>query len=246
MSIDQKIKNLRAALAELGQDTNQWTDADLLKVTLTGASRLPRWADQTPEQRLTECVARGERPETELLGEALNQAWAEARRHENAYTMLLQTQIQEHRAVRAAARRAALADITAQAGLYLQAILNRNASPIDGVIYRAEQIPENGRMPVAQARELREAALRARWLLKGVATESAIADARKDEGVQALEALKTELRRMQTVIGDVGRTLHIRYGKTTGTLCECPGCDLIRTVHDVKEADDGAPAGLGG
>ena len=108
MSIDQKIKNLRAALAELGQDTNQWTDADLLKVTLTGASRLPRWADQTPEQRLTECVARGERPETELLGEALNQAWAEARRHENAYTMLLQTQVQERMINRVEAEQARL------------------------------------------------------------------------------------------------------------------------------------------
>lgn len=243
MSIDQKISNLRAALADLGQDTRQWSDEDLVQRVLSGGpSRLPAWADKPVEERLEELRAEADpsriQSDAELLGLALNHAWAEAQRHHNAYSMILQDLSKELRAVRTEAHRAAVADITAQAGLYLQAIIRRNAQPIDGVIYRAEQIPEDGRLPVAKARELREAAIRARSMLSGLSSSSALADAAKDEDVQALEALKTELRRVQGVIAACGRKLHAEYGKTSGFnraegfRCECVGCELIREVND--------------
>jgi hypothetical protein len=251
MSIDQKIKNLRAALADLGQDTRQWTDEDLVSRILSGGpSRLPAWADRSADGRVESLRAEYAREgldvtglsDTAVLGIELNRAWAEARRHENAYTSLLQTQVQEHRAVRTASHRAAVQDVTAQAGLYLQAILRQQAQPIDGVIYRAEQIPEDGRMPVQAARELRSAALQARWLLSGLSSTSALAEAGKDEDVQALEALKAELRRMQEAVMSAGRALHATYGQTAGRLCECPGCELIREVHD-HGSDSGVAGG---
>ncbi len=252
MNIDQTIKNLRAALADLGQDTRQWTDEDLVSRILSGGpSRLPAWADLSAEDtvaRLRESEQyRVGRPaaglsDTALLGVELNRAWAEARRHENAYTSLLQTQVQEHRAVRTAAHRAAVQDITAQAGLYLRAILQRHAQPIDGVIHRAEQIPEDGRMPVQAARELRSAALKARWLLRGLSSEAAIEEAEKDEDVQALKRLKAELARMQAAVQSAGEALHAAYGPTAGDLCVCPGCELIREVHD-HGSDSGVAGG---
>lgn len=248
MSMDQKIKNLRAALADLGQDTRQWTDEDLVSRVLSdGPSRLPEWARSgSVEDRLKPLRGRvgkdGLLSDTELLNQELNRAWAETRRHENAYTSLLQDRVKHDRAVRAAARQSAVADITAQAGLYLQAILRRNATPIDGVIYRAENLPEDGRARPTAVKELREAALRARFLLSGLSTESALADAAKDGGVQALEALKAELRRIQSVISVVGRRLHNEHGLTRGFRCECPGCELIRSVYDIGEVRDGTSA----
>jgi hypothetical protein len=243
-SIDQKIKALRKALADLGQDTRQWTDSDLVVRVLSGGpSRLPAWADKPWADRLDTLRAEHTHEGTdatglsdpELLGLELNRAWAEAQRHANAYSSLLQDRERDHRAVRTAARQGAVADVTAQAGLYLQAIIRRNASHLEGVVYRAEQIPEDGRMPVQAARELREAALRSRWMLRGLASSSALADAGKDEGVQALETVKTELRRVVRVVRTLGRELHTNHGRTTGSICECVGCELIRSVHDIPE-----------
>ena len=245
MSMDQKIKNLRAALADLGQDTRQWTDDDLVRRVLSdGPSRLPAWADRPVQERL-EMLRKEADPsriqsDAELLNEELNRAWAEARRHENAYSMLLQDQVKEHRAVRTIARQAAVADLTAQAGLYLQAILRRNASPIDGVIYRAENLPEDGRARPTEVKELRDAALRARFMLSGLSSQSAIADAGRDEGVQALETVKAELRRVTAVVQVLGRKLHDEYGRTDGPRCECAGCELIRSAYDTGEVQDGA------
>jgi len=244
MNTDQKIKNLRAALADLGQDTRQWTDHDLLKAVFRGPSRLPEWADQSPDGVLSRLRAEADPgfSDTELLLWELNRMAAESRRHENAYTMLLQDRVKHDRAVRTAAHRSAIADITAQAGLYLRAIVQRNAQPIEGVIYRAENLPEDGRAPVAQVRELREAALKVRWLMRGLVTDKSLEDARKDEGIQALEKLKAELRRVQVMVSSVGQALHRTYGRTTGETCTCSGCELIRSVHDVPEADHAASA----
>lgn len=241
MTIDQKIKNLREALADLGQDTRQWSDDDLVHRVLSGGpSRLPEWADRSGPARLETLRVELAREGTdvtglsdvELMGLELNRSWAESRRHHNAYSMLLQDQVKEHRAVRTATHRAAVADITAQAGLYLQVILRRNASPVEGVIYRAENLPETGRATPKDVKELRSAALRARFMLSGLASESAIADAGKDESIQVLDALKAELRRVQRVIGVIGKELHGEYGRTTGRMCECVGCELIREVND--------------
>lgn len=251
MSIDQKIKNLRAALADLGQDTRQWTDEDLVSRVLSGGpSRLPAWADRSADGRAESLRAEYAREgldvtglsDTAVLGIELNRAWAEARRHENAYASLLQTQVQEHRAVRTAAHRAAVQDITAQAGLYLRVILQRHAQPIDGVIHRAEQIPVDGRMPVQAARELRSAALKARWLLRGLSSEDAIEEAERDEDVQALKRLRAELAHMQAAVQSAGEALHAAYGPTAGDLCVCPGCELIREVHD-HGSDSGVAGG---
>lgn len=244
-SIDQKTKALRKALADLGQDTRQWTDADLVGRVLSGGpSRVPAWADRTAAERLEALRSEADpsriQSDAELLGLELNRAWAEARRHENAYSSLLQDRSRDERAVRTAAHRAAVADITAQAGLYLQAIIRRNAAHLEGVVYRAEQIPEDGRMPVQKARELREAALRSRWMLSGLSSSSALADAGKDGDVQALEAVKAELRRVAEVVRVAGQSLHAAHGRTTGRICECVGCELIRSVHDTgEESSDG-------
>ena len=239
MSIDQKIDALRKALADLGQDTRQWTDADLVTRVLSGGpSRLPAWAERSAAERLEALRKEADAPgrcDRELLERELNRAWAEARRHENAYTSLLQDRVRDERAVRTAARQSALADITAQAGVYLQAIIRRNASHLDGVVYRAENLPEDGRATPTQVKELREAALRSRWMLRGLSSDSALAEASKDDGVQALEAVKTELRRVLSAVQLAGQHLHNERGQTGGPRCECAGCELIRSVHDTEE-----------
>lgn len=243
-STDQKIKALRKALADLGQDTRQWTDSDLVvRVLSASASRLPAWADRPWKDRIDTLRAEHVREGTdvtglsdrELLGLELNRAWAEAQRHANAYSSLLQDRAQHDRAVRTSARQSAVADITAQAGQYLQAIIRRNASHLDGVVHRAENLPEDGRATPTQIKELREAALRSRWMLSGLASGSALADAGKDEQVQALEAVKAELRRVLSAVQLAGQHLHVEHGRTTGRICECSGCELIRSVYDTGE-----------
>lgn len=241
--MDQRIKALRDALADLGQDTRQWTDEDLLSRVLSGGpSRLPAWADRPWADRLDTLRAELTREgqdvsglsDGELLGLELNRAWAEARRHENAYASLLQHRVRDERAVRTAARQAAVADITAQAGLYIQVIIRQNASHLEGVIYRAENLPEDGRATPTAVKELREAALRSRWMLRGLASDSAIAQAGQDEDVQHLEALKAEIRRMTRAVKAAGRRLHDETSVPHAGVCECLGCELIRSVHDTE------------
>jgi hypothetical protein len=182
--------------------------------------------------------------DVDLLHREVDRLAAESRRHENSHSALLQDRVKRDRSVYAAARRSAQASVVAVAGLYLQAIIRKNASPIDGVIYRAEQLPEDGKAPVKQVRELREAALRARWLLKGMASEQAIEDAKRDEGVQVVEELKAEIRRMRDVLTEQGQRLHRDHADLGSTLgrCECPGCELIRAMDDTLEPPEAVRA----
>lgn len=248
MGMAEKIKALREAVAGLGQDTRPWTDDELVRQVLTGGPKaLPSWADLSAADRIAslreDAVRFGEDithlSDTELLNQELNRIAAESRRHENAYSSLLQDSVRNDRSIRAAAHRSATHDFTSLAGIYLQAIIRRNASPIEGVIYRAEQIPEDGRMPVTKARELREAALKARWMLRGMSSDSTIEDAQKDEGVQLAEKLRTEIHRVAQIVGAYGTKLHNQasgdHTRDEGGRCVCVGCELIRTVNDPEE-----------
>jgi hypothetical protein len=176
--------------------------------------------------------------DTELLCREIDRLAAESRRHENNYSNLLQDQVKHDRSVYAAARRSAQGDVTARAGLYLQAILRRSAHPINAVVHRASELPDDGKAPVQQVRGLKEAADQAKWLLSGmVGDRQSLEDAAKDPGVQLVDKLSDEIRRMRSFVEEKARWLHATHSsKDTvgrGGRCECPGCELVRAMDDV-------------
>ncbi|HEY6116118.1 MAG TPA: hypothetical protein VI172_09190 [Candidatus Dormibacteraeota bacterium] len=173
--------------------------------------------------------------DTELLLRQVDRAWAESRRHENNYSNLLQDQIKHDRSVYAAARRSAQGDVTARAGLYLNVILRNSARPINEVVHRASELPTDGKAPLQQVRDLKAAADNAKWLLSGmVGDRQGLESAAKDPGVQLVEKLNGEIRRLREVVMAEGRRLHAGHGhRQTGPRCECTGCELIRAIDDV-------------
>lgn len=173
--------------------------------------------------------------DAELLLRQLDRAWAESRRHENNYSSLLQDQVKHDRSVYATARRSAQGDITARAGLYLQAILRQSAQPINAVVHRASELPADGKAPVQQVRDLKAAADNAKWLLSGmVGDRQTLEDVARDPEIQLVEKLNDEIRRLCEVIAAEGRRLHAGHGhRKTGPRCECTGCELIRAMDDV-------------
>lgn len=182
--------------------------------------------------------------DAELLLRHLDTAWAESRRHENNYSSLLQDQVKHDRSVYAAARRSAQGDVVARAGLYLQVILRDSARPINEVVHRASELPQDGKAPLQQVRDLKAAADRAKWLLSGlVGDRQSFEDAAKDPGVQLVEKLNGEIRRLREAIEAEGRRLHAGHGhRQTGPRCECTGCELIRAMDDVPAGQAVEPA----
>jgi hypothetical protein len=171
--------------------------------------------------------------------------WAnESRRHENAHTSLLQDRVKHDRSVYAAARRSAQEDVTARAGLYLQAILRQSAHPINAVVHRAAELPADGKATVQQVRELKAAADSAKWLLSGmVGDRKNFEDAQRDPEIQLVEKLNAEIRRLREVVLAEGRRLHAGHGhRASGPRCECIGCELIRALDDVPAEQEAVRA----
>jgi hypothetical protein len=237
------VDALRDALIELGQDVRRFDDAGVLRLALGGGDvPVPDWANRTADERIKalreDYVRQGEdaasMSDAELLNRALTQALAESRRHENAHSSLLQDRINYDRSVYAAARRSAQGDVTARAGLYLQAILRDAARPINEVVHRASELPEDGKAPVQQVRDLKAAADQAKWLLSGmVGNRQNFEDAARAPEIQLVEKLNTEIRRLRDVVLAEGQRLHAGHGhRTSGPRCECTGCELIRAMDD--------------
>lgn len=238
------VNALREALIELGQDVRRFDDDELLRLALgRGDAPVPAWADKTADERVKalreDYQRQGEDAtglsDAELLNRALTQAQAESHRHEDAYSSLLQDRVQHDRSVYTAARSSAQGDAVARAGLYLQAILRQSAHPINEVVHRASELPEDGKASVQQVRDLKAAADQAKWLLSGmVGDRQSLKDAAKAPGVQLVEKLNAEIRRLREVVMAEGRRLHAGHGhRQTGIRCECTGCELIRAMDDV-------------
>lgn len=246
------VDALREALIELGQDVRRFDDAELLRLTLgRGDAPVPAWADKSADERVTALREGYKRQgedvtglsDAELLNRALTQSLAESRRHENALSSLLQDQVKHDRAVYAAARHSARGDAVARAGLYLEAILRQSARPINEVVHRASELPTDGKAPLQQVRDLKAAADNAKWLLSGmVGDRQSLADAAKDPGVQLVEKLNGEIRRLREVVMAEGRRLHAGHGyRQTGPRCECTGCELIRAMDDAPAEQAAEP-----
>lgn len=177
--------------------------------------------------------------DAELLCRELDRVHAESRRHENAYSNLLQDQVKHDRAVYTAARREAAEQQIARGGLYLGAILQRSALPITGLIYRISQLPDRPGPKVIE--ELKQAARTAEWRLDGVVTDQVIGEvAVRDEGVKLVDAQAAEIQRLREFIAAQGGALHAQHGqkgsRETGWRCECPGCELIRAMDEQEIA----------
>lgn len=241
MSVTERIKNLRMALTGLGQDTRPWTDDGLVRQVLNdGPKALPQWANKTAADRikgLREDAARfGEDvvnlSDTELLNKELSRLHAESRRHENAYSSLLQDQVKHDRSVYSAANRQAREAVDARGGMYLEAIVRRSAQALTGLIYRVSELPERPGPKVVE--ELKNAAQSVKWQLDGVVTRGVLDEvARTDEGVKLVDAQSAEIKRLREVISAEGRRLHAGHShRQTGIRCECTGCELIRAMDD--------------
>lgn len=189
-----------------------------------------------------ECVRHGKNvdhlSDLDLLNQELDRTQAESRRHENAHSSLLQDRVKHDRSVYAAARRSAQGDVTARAGLYLQVILRQSARPINEVVHRASELPEDGKAPVQQVRDLKKAADQAKWLLSGmVGDRRTLEAAGRAPEVQLVEKLNAEIRRLRGVLAEQGKALHAeqesKATRETGWRCACRGCELIRATDDV-------------
>lgn len=243
--ISEKIKALREAYVELGQDVSRFSDDALLSMALgTGPAPVPAWADKTAAERveaLREDYARmgediSDLSDAELLNRELTRMQAESRRHENAYSTLLQDQVKYDRSVYASANRTAREAVDARGSLYLNAIIRRSAVPLTGLIYRISQLPE--RPGPKQVEELKGAARTVEWQLDGVVTAPVIREvAEHDEGVKLVEAQRAEITRLRKFITEQGQALHAAHGPRKGEegRCECPGCELIRSMDDDRE-----------
>lgn len=243
------VKALREALIELGQDVRWLDDAELLRLALgRGDTPAPEWATKTAGERVTalreDYKRQGEDvtglSDTELLNRALTQALAESRRHENAHSSLLQDQVKHDRAVYVAARREAAEDRRAWAGMYLGHLVRSSASSINAVINRAAELP-HGRVPLEQTRELKAAAERAKWMMSGLVghRQTQFDEARQQNPQIALvEKQRDEILRLRSFIAEQGRWLHAKHSSKdtcgAGGRCECPGCELVRAMDDVR------------
>lgn len=187
-----------------------------------------------------ECTRLGENvtdlSDTELLLRQLNRAWAESRRHENNYSSLLQDQVKRDRSVYAAARREATEDRRAWAAMYLGHLIRDSASVINGVIHRATELPD-GRVPLEQVRELKDAAERAKRMMSGLVghRQSQFDDAlRQNPEIRLVEKQREEILRLREFITAAGQQMHSASdGPRNKGRCECPGCQLIRAMDDV-------------
>lgn len=179
--------------------------------------------------------------DTELLFRHLDTAWAESRRHENAHSSLLQDQVKHDRSVYAAAQRGVAEKRNARGGMYLAAIVRRSAVPITGLIYRISQLPDRPGPKVVE--ELKAAARSAQWTLDGVVTDEVLTEiAERDPGVRLTEMQAAEIARLREFVTEQGRRLHREHADLGSALgrCECPGCELIRSMDDVPAAQEAA------
>lgn len=248
--IAAKIKALREALIELGQDVSRLSDDELVTLTLGRSDGpVPAWARMDTADRIASLREDYERagedvsdlPDAELLNREVEQAHAEARRHHNAYSMLLQDQVKHDRSVYSAAGRQARDAVDARGGLYLEAIVRRSALPLTGLIHRVSELSERPGPKVVE--ELKNAAQAARWQLDGVVTRSVLDEvSRTDEGVKLVDTQAEEIKRLREFITSQGRRLHAEHGprKNSAGRCECPGCELIQDMD--LAGVDGAPA----
>lgn len=202
----------------------------------------------TTEQRIADLRAEAVRlnedvtalSDIELLLQELDRSNAESRQHQNSYSNLLQDQTKRDRSTRAAARRAAVEERTAWAGMYLQHMIMRSARTINELIHRAADLPD-GRVPVELTRDLKEAAARAKWTMSGLVGHREIqvekTRSQSDE-IRLVEKQRDEIWRLREFITAQGRRLHAEHGhpsgREVGWRCECPGCGLIRSMDDVQ------------
>lgn len=181
--------------------------------------------------------------DTELLYRELDRSRAESRRHENAYSSLLQDQVKHDRAVYTAAQRGAVERQNARGGMYLEVIVRRSALPITGLIYRISQLPDRPSPKVVE--ELKAAARSAQWTLDGVVSSKVLGEiADQDPGVKLTEAQAAEIARLREFIAGLGRKLHAKHGgrgaRESGWRCECSGCELIRAMDDPADIEQAA------
>lgn len=173
----------------------------------------------------------------DLLDRELGRVQAESRRHENAYNSMLQNQVQRDRSAWSAARRAATEDRAAWAGMYLGALVSRSAGHINEVIHRAAELPD-GRVPVDLTRALKEAASRAKWQMLGlIGGREQLEEARaQNPTISLVEKQREEILRLRDCINRLGQQLHRKHGskgtRENGWRCECPGCELIRSMDE--------------
>lgn len=240
------VNALREALIELGQDVRRFDDDELLRLALgRGDAPVPDWADKTADERVKALREGYKRQgedvtglsDVELLNRALTQAQAESRRHENAYSSLLQDQVKHDRSVYSAASRQAKETVDARGGMHLEAIVRRSAQALTGLIYRVSELPERPGPKVVE--ELKNAAQSAKWQLDGVVTREVLDEvARTDEGVKLVDAQSAEIKRLREVISAEGRRLHAGHShRQAGIRCECTGCELIRAMDDTAAAE---------
>lgn len=241
----EKIKALREAYVNLGQDVTRFSDDELLTLALgRGARPVPAWARKDTADRIASLREEAEKfgedvtglSDAELLNREVEQAHAEARRHHNAYSVLLQDQVKHDRSVYAAASRQAKEAVQARGGMYLEAIVRRSAVPLTGLIYRISELPERPGPKVVE--ELKNAAQAVRWQLDGVVTDQVVDEvARTDEGVKLVDAQAAEIQRLRDVVLAQARRLHDEHGPRRGGegRCECPGCEMIRDMDDDRE-----------
>ncbi|MFE9850255.1 hypothetical protein ACFYPN_15795 [Streptomyces sp. NPDC005576] len=177
-------------------------------------------------------------PDTDLLSRELGRVHTEKRTIENAHSNLVADRAKWERSVRAAARRAVADDRIALGGMYLQQLVTRSAGRINEVLHQAAELPD-GRASAEQTRALKEAAVRAKWLMSGLVGhgQGQFDEARQqNQAISLTEKQREEILRLRNLITTEGQRLHAESGgRGNRERCECAGCELIRSMDDVPQ-----------
>ncbi|GLY81872.1 hypothetical protein [Actinoallomurus iriomotensis] len=153
------------------------------------------------------------------LREDLKLASREAYDAQRTVESLLMDRARWERETAAAIRRREWENVATRDDHYAKAEIQARVQPLDGVLYRIEQLGE--RAGAADIRALKDAARAARnriaWA-RDTAPDTTLAD-----------AAQAETMRLRQVVTEQGRALHAELA--TGALpCRCPGCELIRAM----------------
>lgn len=137
---------------------------------------------------------------------------------------LLMGRARWERNVTAAIRRREWEQVAARDDLYARYEVSKRMIPLDGVLYRVEQLGE--RASAKQVAALKDAVRDARHLLSLDRTKPDTA---------LLDGAYAEIERLRQVIAEQARALHedLAAGEVS---CHCGGCELIRAM------DAGAPS----
>jgi hypothetical protein len=168
--------------------------------------------------------------ENAQLRDDLKHVHAELTALNNRYMILLKEQTAYQRSVRAAASKSAWETVAFQYAYYLVAKMKE---PFGALCGRIEMLPDKAKPDQIE---------RLKWHAQDVRKELAEHD-------NDTSGMVAENRRLRAAVQEQAGLLHKRFGYeadrsalSPSGRCECPGCELVRSLDDVPPPPEGGTA----